>query len=72
MCAYSVETITAGFDRRSWPMSSLEEADAFARQRSIESIGDPIYPNGFFVVAADGTLHGEYIAGTRNEQLLSA
>jgi len=72
MSSCAVETLTAGFARRTWPTSTSEQAEAIARKLSVAAIQDPTYPNPFFVLESDGKSLCHYLGGARHQTSESA
>jgi len=50
LSAYTVETMPRGFGICSWPANSAKEAEALAKNLSVELADSPTYPNAFWVI----------------------
>jgi len=66
MSSCVVETLTAGFICQRWQSANVENAEAIARKLSVAAIGNPTYPNPFFVVEPNGALLCHFIGGARH------
>lgn len=61
-----VETLDAGFTRRSWATPDGAQAEVVARKLSVAAIENPNYPNPFFILETDGSSRCHWFCGKRS------
>lgn len=66
--AFTVESTPRGFNRCTWPATSLQQAEQLAKELSLEKADNPTYPNAFWVVGPKGESLGKYYRGQRFER----
>ena len=66
--AFTVDTEPRGFNVCTWPATSRKQAEAKAKELSLQLKDDPNYPNAFWVCEAAGDSLGKWFRGKRYER----